>query len=806
MNAAGGVTGPASRFPITFFASHGANTKRQEDWSLEALARRIGTVSKGSKAELPWLKAATFGDIRTDKGCLRHDDNVLAVTGVEADYDAGGVPFADALEIATKAGILAVVYTSPSHTEAAPRWRVVCPFSHPLPPADRARMLARLNGLYRGLFAGESWTLSQSYYFGCVDHNPAHRVELIDGTPIDLHDDLDRIAIGKPNTIPKEQLSRHANGHDFQAGPLDEAELLRQITNGKSYHLPCTRLLGRWARQGIPYMDARANLLCAFDSVFPPDMDARWEARRADVDRCLDDIYGKQAKARDARTNGQPPPKPATTAPHDAHKADAAEPQPDAEPSDPNPTITAVIDRFNKLYAVLNEAGKAIVLQRGYDAVMRRRVFYRMAPADLKTLYMNERVQVGTDDKGNAVTRSTATVWLNHPARRQFIHGVTFDPTNQAQTGVLNLWEGYTVQPAPGDWSRLHSHILDIICGGDQALFSYVLGWMARMVQHPAERGEVAIVMRGVEGCGKGTLAKVLKTIIGHHSLAISNAKHLVGNFNAHLRDVVFLFADEAFFAGDRAHVGVLKSIITEESLTIEAKFATPIEVPNYLHVMMASNEEWVVPASIEARRFCMLEVLDTVVGNHAHFAAIWAQMEAGGYAAMLHDLFAYDLSTFNVRAVPQTAGLERQRQLSLPTKEAWWLDCLERGYVFRSRHGLEAVFATWHDEMSTELLFASYSEFAKAKSERHPDTRETLGRFFVSLGAKAKRKRGGIVGEHLADEQSVHGGFIRKAKPVQAAQPCGYVFGPLNDARSAFATRTKTGGIWDNGLEAEPN
>jgi len=107
---------------------------------------------------------------------------------------------------------------------------------------------------------------------------------------------------------------------------------------------------------------------------------------------------------------------------------------------------------------------------------------------------------------------------------------------------------------------------------------------------------------------------------------------------------------------------------------------------------------------------------------------------------------------------------------------------------------------------MSTELLFASYSEFAKAKSERHPDTRETLGRFFVSLGAKAKRKRGGIVGEHLADEQSVHGGFIRKAKPVQAAQPCGYVFGPLNDARSAFATRTKTGGIWDNGLEAEPN
>ena len=36
------------------------------------------------------------------------------------------------------------------------------------------------------------------------------------------------------------------------------------------------------------------------------------------------------------------------------------------------------------------------------------------------------------------------------------------------------------------------------------------------------------------------------------------------GRTGRHLRDVVFLFADEAFFAGDRAHVGVVKSIITE--------------------------------------------------------------------------------------------------------------------------------------------------------------------------------------------------------------------------------------------------
>ena len=130
--------------------------------------------------------------------------------------------------------------------------------------------------------------------------------------------------------------------------------------------------------------------------------------------------------------------------------------------------------------------------------------------------------------------------------------------------------------------------------------------------------------MRGPEGTGKGTLARAMMRILGQHALHISNAKHLIGNFNAHLRDCVFLFADEAFYAGDKAHVGVLKSLITEPYLTIEGKYQNAVQTPNFLHIMMASNEDWVVPASLEARRFCVLEVSDAHKDDHAYFAAIW--------------------------------------------------------------------------------------------------------------------------------------------------------------------------------------
>jgi hypothetical protein len=70
--------------------------------------------------------------------------------------------------------------------------------STPHPPALRDKFLARLSGMFGGAFSVESWTLSQSYYFGSVARNPSHRAEVIDGACLDLLDALDATAIGRP--------------------------------------------------------------------------------------------------------------------------------------------------------------------------------------------------------------------------------------------------------------------------------------------------------------------------------------------------------------------------------------------------------------------------------------------------------------------------------------------------------------------------------------------------------------------------------------------------------------------------------
>jgi len=210
------------------------------------------------------------------------------------------------------------------------------------------------------------------------------------------------------------------------------------------------------------------------------------------------------------------------------------------------------------------------------------------------------------------------------------------------------------------------------------------------------------------EGTGKGILGRYLKKLCGHHELHITHAPHLTRRFNAYLHDCIFLFADEAFFAGDKQHGDILKGLITEYTLTVEGKYRAVITIRNRLHLLIVSNRDWVVPASMTARRFAITEALDIDRNDRPYFRALIDQMDNGGLAAMLHELLGRDLSTFEVRDIPDTEELRTQKPLSLSSLDRWWLTVLHRGYLYESRHGAP-WFRDWHAFYSTDLLTNSY-------------------------------------------------------------------------------------------------
>ncbi len=351
---------------------------------------------------------------------------------------------------------------------------------------------------------------------------------------------------------------------------------------------------------------------------------------------------------------------------------------------------------INRTHAFILEGGSATVLRKSYDPEMNRDVYQRLSAESFCMAYQNVNIIVGFTKDGEPITMPLGTLWIYSEMRRQYLDGIVFDPSGNKREGCLNLWTGFAVQPKKGSWKLMRRHIWKILCKKNKPAFRYLMCWLARMLQHPELIGYAAVVLRGEKGAGKGVFAAAFLRILGAFALHIREAKHLVGNFNRHLQTVVFLFADEAFFAGDKAHESVLKGLVTEARLEIEAKFRDLVETVNRLHIMLASNEDWVVPAGMRERRFVVFDVSDEVANDHAYFAALRCEMEQeGGDAAMLYDLLRLDISQFNPADIPLTEGLQEQKKLTMGLEWKWYEDVLARGYVLESQHGCEGGAAS---------------------------------------------------------------------------------------------------------------
>ncbi len=515
-------------------------------------------------------------------------------------------------------------------------------------------------------------------------------------------------------------------------------------------------------------------------------------------------------------------------------------------PLDHRPEVDAVMRELNRRYAVVMSDGA--IMEEVFDTQLGRYRYNRFTFRRFQELHDNVLVQTGvtkvvgktgkttngtgkasksraksgktkTAEGGETETVQTGeadetetetiqpvfarkgTLWTRHANRLDY-RRVVFDPTGRHHPTDYNLWRGFGVKSRVGDWSLLRRHMQDVICAGVISHYEYLVRWIARMVQFPERLGEVAIVLRGVEGTGKGILGRTLANIVGTHGMQITSGIRLTSQFNHHLRGLVFLFADEATFAGDRSAWGHIKGLITEPTMAIERKGADVEVFPNFLHFLMASNEAWVVPADSGSRRWCVFDTVDQWPGlpeperrvkEQKYFTPIYQQLDAGGREAMLHDLLAMDLTGFDVRAYPVTEALLTQREQSLPTPEAWWMAVLARGFVWESECGLDDHFGQWHPEVTTRVLYNAYRRFARGKVADHGRllSPTAFGRFLVKMGGRPCRPRNAVIGERARSMVST-GELMRSARREHS-----YTFGDLAEARGRF-TRAVMPVTWD--------
>src|SRR5262245_45374896 len=98
----------------------------------------------------------------------------------------------------------------------------------------------------------------------------------------------------------------------------------------------------------------------------------------------------------------------------------------------------------------------------------------------------------------------------------------------------------------------------------------------------------------------------------------------------------------------------------------------------------MASNDERVVEADLDDRRFAIFHVSNKRKGDFEFFAALNAELEDGGLQAMLYDLVHREVGNWHPRInVPKTKAKTQQVSQSLKGFERMMFDYLTSGEIY---------------------------------------------------------------------------------------------------------------------------
>jgi len=232
--------------------------------------------------------------------------------------------------------------------------------------------------------------------------------------------------------------------------------------------------------------------------------------------------------------------------------------------------IPGYVDRFNSRNFVVTTGGKTFVVEE--EALQTPDAFQSafMSLPGFRSAH-SELVMVSELPTGRSIVKPIATAQLDHPQRRSHT-SIVLAPSEPPITknNAYNLWRGFGVEPNnTGSWDLLEELAYDVICRKNDDDFEYLMSWAARCVQHPDKQAEVALVLRGDRGVGKGTFLRALCDLFHPHSYHTANSRVLTNDFNGQLVNVLFLFLDEAFWAGAHSAESAIKAYITEPKIEL---------------------------------------------------------------------------------------------------------------------------------------------------------------------------------------------------------------------------------------------
>ena len=141
----------------------------------------------------------------------------------------------------------------------------------------------------------------------------------------------------------------------------------------------------------------------------------------------------------------------------------------------------------------------------------------------------------------------------------------------------------------------------------------YFINWFSTIL-NKLEKNRTAIVLKGIQGTGKGLLYDyIISYIFGSaHCITISN-EQLKGRFNEELESKIFVIGNEikGDFRDGNTSYEKLKMYITDDEILIEGKNLKTRKIKNFFNMMIFSNHDTPLQISPHDRRYSVITTND---------------------------------------------------------------------------------------------------------------------------------------------------------------------------------------------------
>jgi putative DNA primase/helicase len=274
----------------------------------------------------------------------------------------------------------------------------------------------------------------------------------------------------------------------------------------------------------------------------------------------------------------------------------------------------------------------------------------------------------------------------------------------------------------------------------------WLLQWLAFPLQKPGTKFATAVVFWGAQtGTGKTMLGEIMGKIYGENYCSI-NERDLHSQFTQWAEKKQFILGDEITGGGERKRsvAEELKSMITQESVTINVKYKPEYKIRDVRNFYFTSNHEDAFFIEDRDRRYFVHAVIVGRLNDEFYRTLrLWKDSAEGPAALFYYLLNKVDISDFNpAAAAPATKAKIQMIADGRSDVESWLAQLKEYP---------QSVLGTDATLWTPKLLLEKYRSSSQTPTSLSPNTfgKKLRSAGFIQWGCRGPIGQGALV-KHL--------------------------------------------------------